>query len=137
MSGGPVLKLYGLMALVFFAIDLVWLGAVARSFYQDALGHLLRDETRWGVALAFYALYIAGILVFAVLPSLDTQSMPRAIALGAFFGLVAYATYDLTSLALIRDFPARVVAVDLAWGSLLTAGVAAAGHALGRWLGVG
>lgn len=133
---GAVLKLYGLMAVVFFSIDLVWLGAVARGFYRDALGHLLRDETRWGVALAFYAIYIAGILVFAVMPSIQEGSLGRAVALGAFFGFVAYATFDLTSLALIRDFPARVVVVDLVWGSVLTAAVAAAGHLLGRWLGV-
>ncbi|MGD8873351.1 MAG: DUF2177 family protein [Gemmatimonadota bacterium] len=134
--GAGVLKLYGLMAAVFFAVDLVWLGAVAKGFYRDALGHLLRDETRWGVALAFYAIYIGGILVFAVLPSLQQESLPRAVALGAFFGFVAYATFDLTSLALIRDFPTRVVLVDLVWGSTLTAGVAAAGYGLGRWLGV-
>lgn len=136
MSTGPILKLYGLMTAVFFAVDLVWLGAVARGFYRDALGHLLREDTKWPVALAFYAIYIAGILVFAVLPSLQQESLGRAVALGAFFGFVAYATFDLTSLALIRDFPVRVVVVDLAWGSILTAGVAAAGYGLGRGLGV-
>lgn len=136
MSAGSLAKLYGLMAVVFFAIDLTWLGVVARGFYRDALGHLLREEARWPVALAFYAIYIAGILVFAVLPSVEQQSLPRALALGAFFGFVAYATFDLTSLALFRDFPVRVVVVDLVWGSVLTAGVAAAGYALGRWMGL-
>lgn len=131
-----MLRLYALMAVTFFAVDLVWLGAVASGFYRNALGHLLRDSPLWPAALAFYALYIAGILVFAVLPGLEAESLRRALALGAFFGLVAYATFDLTSVALIRDFPWRVVAVDLCWGCALTAGVAAAGYGLGRWLGV-
>jgi uncharacterized membrane protein len=130
------LKLYGLTALVFFALDLVWLGAIARGFYREHLGHLLRADVLWPAALAFYGLYVAGVLVFAVLPALEADSWTRAAALGAFFGLVAYATFDLTSLALFRDFPGVVVAVDLAWGTALTSGVAATSYALARWLGV-
>lgn len=132
-----MLKLFGLTAGVFFAIDLIWLGAVARGFYRDQLGHLLRETPLWPAALLFYGLYIAGILVFVVLPSLEADSLPRAIGLGAFFGLVAYATFDLTSLALVRDFPLLVVAVDLVWGMVLTATVAAAGFGFGRWLALG
>jgi len=130
-------KLYGLTALVFFAVDLVWLGAVASGFYQKHLGHLMRTEVLWGPALLFYAIYITGILVFAVIPGLDANSLARAVALGAFLGFFAYATFDLTSLALIEGFSSTVVAVDLAWGTVLTAGVSAAGYGLGRWLGVG
>lgn len=130
-------KLYGLMAVVFFAIDLVWLGVVASGFYQKHLGHLLRPDVVWGAALLFYALYLAGTLVFAVLPGLEAGSLGRTLALGAFFGLVAYATFDLTCMALMRDFPLVVVVVDLIWGTVLTATVAAAGFGLGRWLGLG
>jgi len=130
------ISLYGLTTLVFFGIDLVWLGVVARGFYGTHLGHLMREAPLWPAALAFYGLYIAGILVFAVLPSLEAGSLGKAVALGAFFGLVAYATFDLTSLALFRDFPVVVVAVDLVWGSVLTALVAASGYGLGRWLGI-
>ncbi len=136
MSPLAFLKLYGLTALVFFAIDLVWLGVVAAGFYQRHLGHLLRPDVLWAPALVFYALYIAGVLVFAVLPGLEAGSVTRTLALGAFFGLVAYATFDLTCMALLRDFPLLVVAVDLAWGTVLTATVSAAGFALGRWLGL-
>jgi uncharacterized membrane protein len=136
MDGGTVLKLYGLMAVAFFAVDLVWLGVVASRFYRNALGHFLRDTPIWPAALAFYALYIAGILVFAVLPGLEVESLPRTVLLAAFFGLVAYATFDLTSVALFRDFPWRVVAVDLTWGCALTTIVAASGYGFGRWLGV-
>ena len=131
------LKLYGLMALVFFAIDLVWLGVVAADFYRKHLGHLMRDEVLWPAALAFYAMYLAGILVFAVLPGLDAASLQKAVVLGAFFGLVAYATFDLTCMALFRGFPLVVVAVDLVWGTVLTGTVAAAGYGIGRWLGPG
>lgn len=131
-----LLGLYALTAAVFFAVDLVWLGVVAAPFYRRQMGDLMRPDVLWAPALAFYALYIAGILVFAVLPGLDAASLGRTVALGAFFGLVAYATFDLTSLALVRDFPAPMVAVDLVWGTVLTAGVAAAGFGIGRWLGV-
>jgi uncharacterized membrane protein len=136
MSPLSFLKLYGLTALVFFAMDLVWLGVVAAGFYQRHLGHLMRPDVLWAPALAFYLLYIAGLLVFAVLPGLSAGALPRTLALGAFFGLVAYATFDLTSMALLRDFPLVVVAVDLAWGTALTATVSAAGFGIGRWLGV-
>jgi len=130
------LKLYGLTALIFFALDLAWLGVIARGFYREHLGPLMRAEAFWPAALAFYALYIGGVLVFAVLPAFEADSWTTAAALGAFFGLVAYATFDLTALALFRDFPGSVVAVDLAWGTVLTSGVAASSYALGRWLGV-
>ncbi len=129
-------KLYGLTTAVFFAIDLVWLGVVANRFYQEHLGHLLRSDVVWVAALLFYAIYIAGILVFAVLPALEAGSLQRAVVLGAFLGFFAYATFDLTCLALFRDFPVIVVVVDLVWGAVLTASVAAAGFGLGRWLGV-
>jgi uncharacterized membrane protein len=98
------LALYGLAALVFFAIDLTWLGVVAAGFYQKHLGHLLRPDVLWAAALLFYAIFIAGVLVFAVLPTLEAESLRRAVALGGFWGFFAYATFDLTSMALIRAF---------------------------------
>lgn len=137
MSALTLFKLYGLTAAVFFAIDLVWLGVVAPGFYQRHLGHLLRPDVVWGAALLFYLIYLAGVLVFAVLPGLEAGSLARTVALGAFFGLVAYATFDLTCMALMRDFPVVVVVVDLAWGTVLTGTVAAASFGLGRWLGLG
>lgn len=136
MAFASLLKLYGLTAVVFFAIDLVWLGVVASDFYRSRLDHLMRPDVLWAAAIPFYLLYIAGVLVFAVLPGLEAGSLQRAALLGAFFGLVAYATFDLTCLALFRDFPVAVVAVDLVWGTVLTAIVASAGFAVGRWLGL-
>ncbi len=130
-------KLYAMTAAVFFAIDLVWLGVVAQGFYQKYLGHLLRPDVQWVPALLFYLLYLAGVLVFAVWPGLEAGSLARTVALGAFFGLVAYATFDLTCMALFTDFPLTVVVVDLIWGTVLTATVSAASFAMGRWLGLG
>lgn len=127
-------KLYGLTAIVFFAVDLIWLGLVAAGFYRKHLGSLLRADVLWLPALTFYGIYIAGILVFAVLPGLGSESLAKTVALGAFLGFFAYATFDLTSLALIEGFSRTVVMVDLAWGTVLTASVAAAGFGIGTWL---
>jgi len=132
-----VLKLYGLMALVFFAIDLVWLGVVASAFYQKHLGYLMADQVRWAPALLFYLLFILGILIFAVFPGLSAHSLTKSVALGAFMGLMAYATFDLTCAALFRGFPNVVVVVDMVWGTCLSAAVSAAGYGIGRWLGLG
>jgi uncharacterized membrane protein len=137
MSALQILKLYGLTAVVFFAIDLVWLGVVASDFYQKHLGHLLAAQVRWAPALLFYLLFILGILVFAVLPGLGSASLGKTVALGAFLGLFAYATFDLTCAALFEGFPNLVVVVDLIWGTVLSAGVSAAGFGIGRWLGIG
>jgi len=130
-------KLFFLTALVFFAIDLVWIGVVASSFYARHLGPLLADEVRWVPAILFYTIYIVGLLVFAVLPGLSAASLGRSLALGAFLGLFAYATFDLTCMALFKGFPAIVVVVDLIWGICLSAVVTAAGYGFGRWLGIG
>jgi uncharacterized membrane protein len=126
------LKLYGVTGAVLFACDLVWLGVVAKEFYRRHLPTLLRADVRWGPGLLFYLLYVAALVVFVLQPALERQSLARAVVLGAFFGLTAYATYDLTSLALIRDFPTLVAVVDIAWGTALTAAVSAAGYAIGR-----
>ena len=134
MYSTEMFKLYALTALVFFAVDLLWLGVVAKGFYQEHLGYLMRPDVIWGAALLFYSIFIAGVLVFSVLPGLEAQSLGYSIALGAFLGLVTYATFDLTCLAMLKDFPVVVVYVDLAWGIALTAGVSASGYGFGRWL---
>ncbi len=130
-----ILGLYALTAFGFFLIDFVWLTIVAQSFYQRHLGSLLREDPIVAAAAAFYLLYLVGVLVFVVLPALEAGSLGRAIGLGALFGLIAYATFDLTCYALFRGFPTVVVAVDLVWGAVLTASVSAVGYTAGRWLG--
>lgn len=115
------MKLYAATGATLLALDLVWLGVVAKTFYARHMGELLRPQPRWGPGLLFYFLYVAAVVVFVVMPAVERQSLLRAVGMGAFFGLAAYATYDLTSLALIRDFPLIVVLVDLPWGVILTA----------------
>jgi uncharacterized membrane protein len=125
------LTLYAVSIAAFLALDLVWLGVVASGFYSEQMGSLLRPEVAWGPAVLFYLLFVAGVVVFVTLPALAENSRRGVLWRGAFFGLVCYATFDLTSLALIRDFPIAVVWVDLAWGMVLTSVVGLAGFAVG------
>lgn len=116
---------------VFFAIDLVWLGVVARDFYRSQLGSLLADQIVWPVAILFYLLFIGGLIFFAVVPAIEAGRWIRALLLGAAFGFFAYATYDLTNLATLRDWPATLTIVDIAWGTLLGGLVATASFLIG------
>ena len=128
------LKLYLLTVPVFFVIDLLWLGVVARGFYQKQLGALLSPQVNWPAAIVFYLIYIVGILFFGVLPALEKQSLVRAFLWGGLYGFFTYATYDLTNMALIKGWPLKIVVVDIAWGTFLCAAVAAAGFGIARWL---
>ena len=128
------LKLYLLTIPVFFAIDMIWLGYVARNFYKNQLHHLLSPEVNWSAAFLFYFIYIIGILFFAVRPGLETGSLARTCLFGALFGFFTYATYDLTNLATLRDWPIAVVAVDIAWGTLLCTLVGGGSYLIGSWL---
>lgn len=126
---------YFLTAAVFFAIDLLWLGLVARDVYARFLGHLLAEEVNWLAALIFYLLFIAGIFIFAIIPGLTRESAVHALVLGALFGFFTYATYDLTNLATLKDWPLGIVFIDIAWGVVLTGSVGLAGYHIMRWLG--
>jgi uncharacterized membrane protein len=117
------LKLYAIAVVVFFIIDLIWLGVVARSFYQEQMGHLMRANVNWAAAIVFYAVFVVGIIVLAVWPAVDRQSLGHAVVLGALLGLVTYAAYDLTNLATLDGFPIKVVVVDMVWGTVLCAAV--------------
>lgn len=119
----------------FLAIDLVWLGVLAKEYYSDAFeaaGVFLDVDLK--IAAGFYALYILGVVVFAVSPALDRRSFGHALLFGALFGLFAYATYDLTNLATISAWPLIISVVDIAWGTVLTAVSAAIGYAAARLL---
>lgn len=106
--------------LVFLACDALWLGWIAPEFYRRHLPHLLAPEPDLAAAAVFYLLYVAGLVKFAILPALATGDRARAFRDGAMFGLVAYATFDLTCQALFRDWPLIVTIVDLCWGTLLS-----------------
>ena len=125
---------YFLTTLVFFAIDLTWIGLVAKKFYWGNIGQLLKDDVNWVAALIFYLLYIVGIFVFAILPSVENDSIKSAIFYGALFGFFCYATYDLTNLATLKGFPLKVAVVDMIWGTILTGAVSTAGFYITRWV---
>ena len=118
------LKLYALTIPLFFAIDMLWLGVIARKFYRNHLNHILSDSVNWKAAVIFYLIYIGGILFFAVRPALTSNSWRQALLLGGLFGFFTYATYDLTNMATISDWPLKIVAVDILWGMCLCALVA-------------
>ena len=134
MSAWFYLKLYLLTIPIFFAIDLLWLGVIAKNLYQKNLAHLLSPEVNWPAALLFYFMYIAGIILFAVKPAIDSQSMAKAVVWGALFGFFTYATYDLTNLATLKNWPIKVVVIDIVWGTVLCTSVASASYLISRWL---
>jgi uncharacterized membrane protein len=122
--------------LVFTAIDLLWLGFVAKDFYRSQLGDLMAVKLNFWAAGAFYVIYAAGIVAFAVRPALLSGSWTDAFLTGALFGFVAYATYDLTNLSSIRSWPVLLTFVDLFWGTLLTAVTAALAFTITRYFAV-
>ena len=119
---------YILTAIVFFAIDMVWLGVIAKNLYRKQLGDLLSENVNWTAAIIFYLIFIVGIFIFVIIPSVEKQSLLRAILLGAIFGFITYATYDLTNYATLKGFPLTIVFIDLAWGAVLTSLVSIAGY---------
>jgi uncharacterized membrane protein len=128
------IKLYLATLVAFFAIDMIWLGFVARTFYQKHLGFLLAPTTNWFAALVFYLLFILGILVFVVVPGLADNSLKTTLLRAALFGLITYATYDLTNLATVKNWPVLITVVDLAWGTVLSVAVSFVSFMAGMWL---
>jgi len=106
-----------------FIIDIVWIGLVANRFYKQEMGDMFADPINWVPAVLFYIIYMAGLAFFVIEPALVKHSLMYAVLAGAFFGLVAYATYDLTGLAVIRNWSVLLTVVDMAWGMFLTASV--------------
>lgn len=125
---------YLLTVPVFFAVDLVWLGVIAKKLYRDELGSFLSDKPNWVAATVFYLIYIVGIIVLAVSPAIEKQSIMKAIVLGGVFGGLAYATYDLTNLATLKSWPIKIVIIDIIWGTVLTATVAGVSYLIANWI---
>jgi uncharacterized membrane protein len=134
MTIKQAVTLYLMTLAVFFVIDMIWLGVVAKGFYRKHLGTMLSPKVNWGAALLFYLLFIVGLIVFVIRPALAAGEPLKALLLGAFFGLISYATYDLSNLATLKDWPIIVTVVDLVWGTTLGGLVSLAGTLLGRWL---
>jgi uncharacterized membrane protein len=117
------IKLYLIALPVFIIIDMVWLVFVAKNFYQKQIGFLMRTDVNWIVAIIFYLLFISGLVLFVLTPAVEKNSWTHSLIFGALFGLITYATYDLTNLATLKDWPLAVTIADLLWGTVLAASV--------------
>ena len=117
------IKLFLIALPVFFVIDMVWLVLVAKKFYQEQIGFLMKPGINWLVAIIFYFLFIAGLVIFVISPAVEKHSWVHALIFGALFGLITYATYDLTNLATLKDWPLLVTVVDLIWGTVLASSI--------------
>ena len=113
---------------------MTWLGFIAKDFYRKYLGGFLSDTVNWPAAFIFYFIFIIGIFIFCIMPAIEKQSVSKAILLGALFGFFTYATYDLTNLATLRNWPLTIVLVDIIWGMFLTAMVSITGFYITKWI---
>jgi uncharacterized membrane protein len=114
------IKLYAIALPIFFLIDLVWIGVIAKNLYKTQIGSLMKPDINWIAAIIFYLIFISALIVFVISPAVVKQSIAQAAIYGAFFGLVTYSTYDLTNLALAKDWPLTITLVDLAWGTFVS-----------------
>jgi uncharacterized membrane protein len=117
------IKTYLITLVVFFVIDIIWLAVVAKDLYKNQIGHLMSKSPNWMAALVFYLIFILGLTYFAINPALAKESLLEALKLGALFGFFTYATYDLTNLATLQDWPLKITIIDLLWGTGLGASV--------------
>lgn len=130
------LKLYIIALPIFLAIDMVWLGLLSKDFYRTQIGNLLKPDVNWAAAIIFYLIFIAGLVVFVITPAMEKGSWLNALLLGLLFGLVCYATYDLTNLAVAKNWPVLVTVVDLIWGAVLAASVSVATYFIATKIGL-
>lgn len=121
MNLSTFLTLYAISVPIFFIIDMIWLGFIASSFYRDRMGDLL--QINWPAAIIFYLVFLLGLIFFAVYPQLQ-NGWQMVMLYGGLFGFFTYATYDLTNLSTLKDWPLDLVVVDIIWGTVLGASVA-------------
>lgn len=114
-----LIKIYLIAVIVFFAIDMLWLGVIAKNFYQNQIGFLMKKDINWTAAIIFYLLFVAGTVFFVIHPAIQANSWTQAFSLGAFFGFITYMTYDLTNLATLKNWPLKLAVVDILWGTVL------------------
>ena len=124
--------IYTSFLVTLIAIDLVWLLGIAKNLYRDQMGDIMASEPKLIAGLAFYLLYALGVCIFVIVPALSKQSWIYALQYGALFGLFCYMTYDLTNLAVIRNFPTQLALIDIAWGSFVTAVCSGIAHWVGN-----
>ena len=124
-------KLFTIAFPVFLAIDMIWLGFIAKGFYAKHISALLKPDVNWVAAILFYLLFVLGLVVFVITPAIEKNSWTHALFFGALFGLVCYATYDLTNLAVAKDWPLIVTIVDLVWGAVVAGSVSVVTYVVG------
>lgn len=124
---------YAATAVVMIAIDLLWLGVIAKPLYRDGIGHLMSDSPNIPAAVIFYLMFPVGLLIFAVMPNAASPEWTKTLVAGALFGLFTYATYDLTNLATLKGWPIGLAALDIAWGTLVSSVSALAGKWAMGW----
>jgi uncharacterized membrane protein len=129
------LKLYMITLAAFLCIDMIWLGLVARTLYRNYLGFLMAPKVNWLAAIIFYLLFVLGLLIFVILPGVKENALGATLLRAALFGLITYATYDLTNLATLKDWPVFITVVDMTWGTVLSVAVCYIGFLAGKWLG--
>ena len=122
---------------VMIALDLLWLGVLAKPLYQKGLGALMLEQPLWAVAALFYALFALGLVIFGVAPQEPSRSWPRTLVMGALFGFFCYATYDLTNLATLKNWPVGLSLMDMAWGTVVSTAAVAGGKTAMGWAGRG
>ena len=128
------IKYYLIALIIFVILDGIWLGFIGGNIYKKYIGFLLAETPNWTAAIIFYLLFIIGIVVFAVLPGMEEKSLWIIVGRAALFGLVTYATYDLTNFATIKSWPIQITIIDLIWGTCLSSIVGTATIIIGRWI---
>ncbi len=130
------LKLYLIALPIFFMVDMIWLGLLAKNFYKNQIGFLMKPDVNWTAAIIFYLLFLVGVVLFVIEPALEKKDLMFALGRGALFGLITYATYDLTNLATLKDWPLKVVVVDMIWGAVLSGTVCGSSYWIANKLGL-
>jgi uncharacterized membrane protein len=127
-------KMYIIAFIIFLAIDAIWLGLVAPKFYKEQIGHLMAEKPNFIAALVFYVIFIVGVVYFVVNPAVQAQDMTKLLVSGILFGFITYATYDLTNLATLKDWPITVTIVDLIWGTTLSTLIGLFTYLIYNWI---
>jgi uncharacterized membrane protein len=135
LTMAATIGIWAIAAVIMVAIDMVWLVWLGRGFYMQEIGDLLLDNPNLPAALAFYLLYSTGVVAIVILPAIEAQSVVRALLYGLLFGLVAYGTYDLTNLAVMKGFTTKIALIDMVWGGLITGFVSAVTVKISSYLG--
>jgi uncharacterized membrane protein len=128
--------LYLITLLAFLVVDVIWLTVISKNLYSNSIGHLMAENPKLLPAAIFYLIFVVGVIIFAVLPGYQDSSLIKTILLAALFGGLSYATYDLTNLATLKDWPVHITVIDIIWGASLSTLTSVAGYYAASWIGI-